>query len=90
MKLQLPGARLAAVSFAVVDPAAQNSVVQISPSSTSPDFTDYEDNGYFFRTVPSDNLQAVVLADLAQEARTLDRLLTAAAGRSDTVRYGPA
>lgn len=61
------GAAASAVSFAVVDPAAQNSVVQISPSSTSPDFTDYEDNGYFFRTVPSDNLQAVVLSQIAQD-----------------------
>lgn len=61
------GAAASAASFAIIDPAAQNSVVQISPSSTSPDFTDYEDNGYFFRTVPSDNLQAVALADIAQE-----------------------
>lgn len=61
------GAAASASSFAVVDPAAQNSVMQISPSSTSPDFTDYEDNGYFSRTVPSDNLQAVALANIAQE-----------------------
>jgi branched-chain amino acid transport system substrate-binding protein/neutral amino acid transport system substrate-binding protein len=61
------GAAASAASFAIVDPAAQNSVVQISPSSTSPDFTDYEDNGYFFRTVPSDNLQAVAISDIAQE-----------------------
>lgn len=61
------GAAASAASFAVIDPAAQNSVVQISPSSTSPDFTDYEDNGYFFRTVPSDNLQAVALSDIAAE-----------------------
>ncbi|MBA2691408.1 MAG: ABC transporter substrate-binding protein [Rubrobacter sp.] len=61
------GAAASAASFAVIDPAAQNSVVQISPSSTSPDFTDYEDNGYFFRTVPSDNFQAVALSDIAQE-----------------------
>lgn len=62
------GAAGSAVSFAVVDPAAQNEVVQISPASTSPDFTDYEDNGYFFRTVPSDALQGVILAQVAQEA----------------------
>lgn len=61
------GAAASAASFAIIDPAAQNSVVQISPSSTSPDFTDYEDNGYFFRTVPSDNLQAVALSDIAAE-----------------------
>ena len=46
------GAASSRISFSVVDTAAQSSVVQISPASTSPDFTDYEDNGYFFRTVP--------------------------------------
>lgn len=61
------GAASSRVSFAVVDPAAQSSVVQISPASTSPDFTDYEDNGYFFRTVPSDNLQGEILSQVAQE-----------------------
>ncbi|MGH3089774.1 MAG: ABC transporter substrate-binding protein [Rubrobacteraceae bacterium] len=61
------GAAASAVSFTVVDPAVQNSVVQISPSSTSPDFTDYEDNGYFFRTVPSDNLQGEILAQIAAD-----------------------
>lgn len=62
------GAASSRVSFAVVDPAAQSGVVQISPASTSPDFTDYEDNDYFFRTVPSDALQGIVLSDVAQEA----------------------
>lgn len=61
------GAASSRISFAVVDSAAQSSVVQISPASTSPDFTDYEDNGYFFRTVPSDNLQGQVLAQIAQD-----------------------
>ncbi|BBL80780.1 amino acid ABC transporter substrate-binding protein [Rubrobacter xylanophilus] len=61
------GAASSRVSFAVVDPAAQSGVVQISPASTSPDFTDYEDNGFFFRTTPSDALQGVVLADLAEQ-----------------------
>lgn len=61
------GAASSRISFAVVDSAAQSSVVQISPASTSPDFTDYEDNGYFFRTVPSDNLQGQVLSQIAQD-----------------------
>ncbi|MDQ4107163.1 MAG: ABC transporter substrate-binding protein [Actinomycetota bacterium] len=62
------GAASSRVSFAVVDPAAQSGVVQISPASTSPDFTGYEDNGFFFRTVPSDALQGVVLAQIARDA----------------------
>ena len=61
------GAASSRVSFAVVDPAVQSSVVQISPASTSPDFTDYEDNGYFFRTVPSDNLQGEILAQIVED-----------------------
>ncbi|CAN5909211.1 ABC transporter substrate-binding protein [soil metagenome] len=61
------GAASSRISFSVVDPAVQSSVVQISPASTSPDFTDYEDNGYFFRTVPSDNLQGEILSQVAQD-----------------------
>lgn len=61
------GAASSRISFSVIDTAAQSSVVQISPASTSPDFTDYEDNGYFFRTVPSDNLQGEILAQIAQD-----------------------
>lgn len=61
------GAASSRVSFAVVDPAAQSGVVQISPASTSPDFTDYEDNGFFFRTVPSDALQGKILAQYATD-----------------------
>jgi ABC-type branched-subunit amino acid transport system substrate-binding protein len=62
------GAAASRVSFAVLDTAAVNEVVQISPASTSPDFTDYEDNGYFFRTTPSDAFQGVILAQIAQDA----------------------
>lgn len=38
-------------------------VVQISASNTSPDLTDWKDNGYYFRTAPSDLLQGRVLAN---------------------------
>jgi branched-chain amino acid transport system substrate-binding protein/neutral amino acid transport system substrate-binding protein len=61
------GAASSRISFSVIDTAAQSQVVQISPASTSPDFTDYEDNGYFFRTVPSDALQGEVLAQIASD-----------------------
>ncbi|MFW6001161.1 MAG: ABC transporter substrate-binding protein [Halanaerobium sp.] len=44
---------------------APNEVVQISPSATTPVLTTIEDDGYFFRTVPSDALQGVVAGDLA-------------------------
>jgi branched-chain amino acid transport system substrate-binding protein len=64
---------------AVVGPAASNvnlqvadqvlipnGVVGISPSSTDPNVTDLEDNGYIFRTCPSDVLQGSALAGLAR------------------------
>ena len=43
-----------------------NGVVGISPSSTDPNVTDLEDDGYIFRTAPSDVLQGPALADLAR------------------------
>ncbi len=45
----------------------QRGVPQISPASTSPVLTDLDDDGYLFRTVPSDALQGVVLGDLAYD-----------------------
>jgi len=63
---------------AVVGPASSNvnlqvadqvlipsGVVGISPSSTDPDVTDLDDDGYIFRTCPSDVLQGPALAELA-------------------------
>lgn len=40
-------------------------VVQISPSATTPQMTDLDDDGYVFRTVPSDALQGVIIGQLA-------------------------
>jgi branched-chain amino acid transport system substrate-binding protein/neutral amino acid transport system substrate-binding protein len=65
------GAAGSAVSQAAIDIAVRNEVVQISPSSTDPSFTesaksgDY--SGFWFRTVPSDALQGRALAQLAEE-----------------------
>ncbi len=44
-----------------------NGVVMISPSATSPALTTIEDNGFFFRTAPSDARQGEVLADVVME-----------------------
>lgn len=65
------GAAGSAVSSAAVDIAVRNEVVQISPSSTSPTFTeraaagDFE--GFWARTAPPDTFQGNALAQLAQE-----------------------
>jgi ABC-type branched-subunit amino acid transport system substrate-binding protein len=45
-----------------------NKVVQISPTSSAPQITDIADNGYLWRTYPSDTLQGKVLAQAAIDA----------------------
>ncbi|WP_405216118.1 ABC transporter substrate-binding protein [Agrococcus sp. Ld7] len=58
------GAASSGVSFTFIDQVIDAGVVQISPANTSPDFTDYEDEGYYWRTAPSDVLQGRVLGNL--------------------------
>jgi branched-chain amino acid transport system substrate-binding protein len=45
-----------------------NRIVQISPTSSAPQLTTIKDNGYLWRTYPSDALQGKVLAQAAVEA----------------------
>ena len=61
------GAASSAVSFTVIDKITQAGVLQISPANTSPDFTDYADNGLYFRTAPSDVLQGRILGQTILE-----------------------
>ncbi|MEC9489561.1 amino acid/amide ABC transporter substrate-binding protein (HAAT family) [Halanaerobium saccharolyticum] len=61
-----------ALSSGVTIPVAESvtvpgEVVLISPASTSPVLTTLEDNGYVFRTVPSDSLQGKVAGNLAAD-----------------------
>ena len=57
------GAASSGVSKTFIDQVTQAGVVQISPANTSPDFTDYADDGYYFRTAPSDVLQGRILGN---------------------------
>lgn len=57
------GAASSAVSKLVIDKITGANIIHFSPANTSPDFTDYADNGMYFRTAPSDLLQGKVLAD---------------------------
>jgi ABC-type branched-subunit amino acid transport system substrate-binding protein len=57
------GAASSGVSFTVIDKITDAGVVQFSPANTSPDFTDYDDNGLYFRTAPSDVLQGRILGE---------------------------
>jgi branched-chain amino acid transport system substrate-binding protein len=59
------GADCSGVTTAVMNNVAvPNGVVMISPSATSPALTDAKDNGFFFRTAPSDARQGEVLTDV--------------------------
>jgi branched-chain amino acid transport system substrate-binding protein len=46
-----------------IDNIIAHKVVMISPSNTSPSLTTWPDNGFYFRTAPSDLLQGAVLAN---------------------------
>ncbi len=62
------GAAASSISLAIIEKIADAGVVMISPSNTSSTFTTYDDGGYYFRTAPSDALQAVELATLMIDA----------------------
>ena len=58
------GAASSGVSLTVIDKITNAGKIQFSPANTSPAFTDYEDNGLYFRSAPSDVVQGAALADL--------------------------
>jgi ABC-type branched-subunit amino acid transport system substrate-binding protein len=58
------GAASSSVSQTVIDAIVQDETVMFSPANTSPAFTDYPDDGFYFRTAPSDILQGRVMGDL--------------------------
>lgn len=57
------GAASSGMSLAFVDAVTNAGVAQCSGSNTSPTFTDYSDNGLYFRTAPSDLIHGRVLAE---------------------------
>ncbi len=65
------GSLASGVSASVISVCAQNQVVEVSPASTSPLFSNLTlTGGWYFRTVPSDALQGVVAAHYAWDNRT--------------------
>ncbi|RYG92130.1 branched-chain amino acid ABC transporter substrate-binding protein [Loktanella sp. IMCC34160] len=56
-----------ATTAAFQNVALPNGMVMISPSATSPALSVLEDDGYFFRTAPSDARQGVVMSDILLE-----------------------
>lgn len=61
------GAAASGVSRLILDGNVSAGILQISASNTGPDFTDWDDNGLYFRTAPSDLLQGEVLGNLIAE-----------------------
>jgi branched-chain amino acid transport system substrate-binding protein len=62
------GADCSGVTTAIANNVAvPNGVVMISPSATSPALSTIDDNGYFFRTAPSDARQGEVMAKVVHE-----------------------
>jgi branched-chain amino acid transport system substrate-binding protein len=57
------GAASSARTRLVINKITGAKVVQISGSNTAPDLTNWKDNGFYFRTAPSDLLQGRVLAN---------------------------
>lgn len=62
-------------------------VPQIGPNNSSPALTDLADNGYYFRTMPSDTLQAPILARLIKEEMGSGKTISLA-GRNDAFGTG--
>jgi branched-chain amino acid transport system substrate-binding protein len=60
---------------------------QIGPNNSSPALTDLKDNGYFFRTMPSDTLQAPILARLIRQELGAGKTISLA-GRNDSFGTG--
>jgi branched-chain amino acid transport system substrate-binding protein len=59
------GAASSGVSLQFIDQVTkQAGVILFSPANTSPAFTDYDEDGLYFRTAPSDVLQGEVLGNL--------------------------
>jgi branched-chain amino acid transport system substrate-binding protein len=62
------GADCSGVTTAIANNVAvPNGVPIISPSATSPALSDINDDGYFFRTAPSDARQGEILAQIVNE-----------------------
>lgn len=71
------GADCSPASMAVLSNVAMpNGIVMISPSTTTPALTTFEDNGLFFRTAPSDAREGEIAADILSEKGITEAALT--------------
>ena len=68
--------------------AAPQQTPLISPASTSAQITTLEDEGFVFRTAPSDNLQGETLADVVEQELGGANKTVSVAGRNDAYGQG--
>jgi len=61
------GAASSSTSLQFIDQLVAARVIQLSPANTSPAFTDYEDDGFYWRTAPDDNFQGQVMGQMLAE-----------------------
>ena len=61
------GAASSGVTALFLDEVVAAGIITVSPANTSPACTDWDDNGRYFRTAPSDALQGEVLGNLVAE-----------------------
>lgn len=61
------GAAASGVTMLVIDQIVGAGIIEVSPSNTTPDLTEYNDDGLYFRTAPSDLLQGEVLGNVIAE-----------------------
>jgi branched-chain amino acid transport system substrate-binding protein len=57
------GAASSDISLTIIDKVTGANVAMCSPSNTSPTFSNYDDDGLYFRAAPTDALQGPVLAE---------------------------
>ena len=70
------GAASSGNSVPLVGETSDANVVQCSPASTALSLSDVDDDGYFFRTAPSDLLQGQVMAEVSADRLDADRVGT--------------
>jgi ABC-type branched-subunit amino acid transport system substrate-binding protein len=61
------GAASSGVTLTVIDKIVGAGVIQFSPANTAKSLSEYDDEGLYFRTAPSDILQGQVLGELVAE-----------------------
>jgi branched-chain amino acid transport system substrate-binding protein len=61
------GAASSGVTKLFLDDAVAAGIITFSPANTSLDFTNWDDNGLYWRTAPADTLQGEVLGNLVAE-----------------------